>query len=687
MNASADLLIELGTEELPPKTLKKLSDAFSAGILKGLGEAGLEFTVSKSFATPRRLSLLVRDLPLAQADREVERRGPAVSAAFDADGNARPAAMGFAKSCGVEINDLQRISTDKGEYLMHKALEAGQPTADLLSDILDECIKRLPIAKRMRWGDLDVAFVRPVQWLVVMLGNEVVPVNTLGVKAGSSTRGHRFHAPDLIKITSGETYAQQLEEAYVLADFDQRRARIRDLVLAAAQESGGTAILDEDLLDEVTSLLEWPVPVTGKFDERFLELPKEVLVTALQEHQRYFCIEDQNGQLLPAFITLSNLQSQNPAKVQSGNERVVRPRLEDAMFFWAQDRKKTLDDFASGLANVTFVNELGSMGDKGQRVALLAASLVGATGADCEKVARAAQLAKADLLTDMVFEFTELQGVMGRYYALAAGEDAEVAQAIDEQYQPRFAGDVIPSSGTGRTLALADKLDSLAGIFAIGKRPTGDRDPYALRRATLGVLRILIESNIRLDLSAVLKQALDVQPAEFDKQAVQADLMSFVLDRARGYFAEQGVTAEVFESVRAIGVTDPLDMQARIQAVQAFLQRPEAEALAAAHKRVRNILKEAEAGNCDPALFTNAAETGLYETTQSLLSESGALIESGLYEEALAGMAILREPVDAFFEGVMVMDEDMAIRNNRLALLAALDRLCRSVVDISCLPG
>lgn len=687
MSDRADLLIELGTEELPPKALLHLSEAFTKGIEQGLRDAGLQSEQSKSFATPRRLALLIRDLPTTQQDREVERRGPAVSAAFDDEGNPKPAAQGFARSCGVEVSDLQRIATDKGEYLSHRAIQPGQSTAGLLPQILDESIKRLPIPKRMRWGDLDDAFVRPVQWLVAVLGNAVVPIKTLGVSASNVTYGHRFHAPVPIEINSAEEYEQKLEKAYVIADFARRRERVLDHVLAAAQELHGTAILDQALQDEVTALVEWPVPVTGHFDKRYLEMPKEVLVTALQEHQRYFCVQDSNGQLLPAFITLSNLQSNEPSQVQAGNERVVKPRLEDAMFFWTQDRKKSLADFAPGLADVTFVKELGSVADKVQRVARLADSLAEATGADKTKVARAAELSKADLLTDMVFEFTELQGVMGRYYALASGEDAEVAQAIDEQYQPRYAGDDLPASAIGKTLALADKIDTLAGIFAIGKRPTGDRDPYALRRATLGLLRILIESGINLDLRAVLHEAVNIQPAAADKAEIETALMGFVVDRARGYFSEQGVSAEVFESVRAANVTDPLDMQRRIRAVQAFLERPEAEALAAAHKRVRNILKDVEAGSCDAALFSEDAERELHSTTEKLLDEVQALQANAEYEQALACMAVLQKPVDAFFDAVMVMDEDVSVRNNRLALLAELDQLCRSVADISCLPG
>ncbi len=687
MTDRADLLLELGTEELPPKALPALSAAFSEGILKGLSDAGLDFEDARSFATPRRLALLVRRLQTAQPDREVERRGPAKSAAFTVAGEPTQAATGFARSSGVSVPELITIETDKGEYLAYRGVEPGQSVSAILPDILEETIKRLPIPKRMRWSDLDVSFVRPAQWLVALLGEQVVPIETLGVKAGRVTRGHRFHAPGAVEIPLPSEYESRLEKAYVIADFAKRRDRVQELVLAAAQELGGSVILDEALLDEVTALLEWPVPITGHFEERFLEMPKEVLVTALQEHQRYFCVENEQGHLLPAFITLSNLQSKDPLQVQTGNERVVRPRLEDAMFFWSQDRKKPLADFASGLDQVTFVKELGSVGDKVRRVAQVAALLAPATGAEAAKVARAAELAKADLLTDMVFEFTELQGVMGRYYALAAGEDAEVAQALDEQYQPRFAGDELPQTMTGRTLALADKLDTLAGIFAIGKRPTGDRDPYALRRAALGLLRILVETGASVDLQPLLRETLALQPVEADRAEAEQALLAFISDRARGYFAEQGVSADVFESVRATGITDPLDMSLRIKAVQSFLNRPEAEALAAAHKRVRNILKDVAAGTSDAGLLREAEEKELHTVTQQLLAEVTELEAAGRYEDALASMAALRAPVDAFFDAVMVMDEDMAVRNNRLALLSELDRLCRSVADISCLPG
>lgn len=685
---SADLLLELGTEELPPKALQRLSAAYSEGIVKGLEAAGLTLGEVASFATPRRLAVLISAVPIAQADRAVERRGPAVAAAFDAEGKPKPAALGFAKSCGVSVDELQRLETDKGAYLAHQALEVGKTTAALLPGILEDTLKRLPIPKRMRWGAMDASFVRPVQWLLALHGDEVVPVEMFNLTAGRITSGHRFHAPEAITVPTASDYAGLLQAGHVIASFSSRRDKVRAGVLAAAAELGGTAILDEDLLDEVAALVEWPVPVTGHFEERFLELPKEVLVTALQEHQRYFCVEGKDGELLNAFITLSNVESRDPAKVQSGNERVVRPRLQDAMFFWTQDRKKPLADFSAGLGKVTYIKEIGSVAEKCQRVQTLAASLASIAGADASKVTRAASLAKADLLTDMVYEFTELQGVMGRYYATASGEDAEVAQAIDEQYMPRFAGDAIPASATGRTLALADKLDTMAGIFAIGKRPTGDRDPYALRRAALGLLRILLEGEISLDLKTALAEAVAAQPVDCDVEEVAEALLGFLMDRARGLYLERGVTVEVFEAVLATGVANLLDFDRRIQAVQQFLQLSEAEQLAAAHKRVRNILKGAQStAEVNTSLLVEAEEKALHVEADKLLAQTEQQIAAGDYAAALTGLASLRAPVDAFFEAVMVMADDEAVRENRINLLCSLDRLCRSVADISKLPG
>ncbi len=684
----ADLLLELGTEELPPKALPRLSAAYAEGIVKGLQDAGFEFGEVQRFATPRRLAVLIKAVPAAQADRQVERRGPAVAAAFDADGNAKPAALGFAKSCGVAIEELQRIETDKGTYLMHQALEPGRALSAVVPTILEEALKRLPIPKRMRWGDMEASFVRPVQWLVALHGDDLLRFDMFELSSGRVTRGHRFHAPDPITLPSADEYTGALLRGRVIADFELRRDKVRSAVLAAAAELDATAILDEELLDEVTALVEWPVPVTGHFEERFLEMPKEVLVTALQEHQRYFCVEDARGHLLNAFITLSNLESRDPGKVKSGNERVVRPRLQDAMFFWSQDRKQPLADFAAGLANVTYIKEIGSVADKCQRVQALAMRLAAATGAEQARVKRVGALAKADLLTDMVYEFTELQGVMGRYYAIASGEDDEVAQAIDEQYMPRFAGDDIPATATGRALALADKLDTLAGIFAIGKRPTGDRDPYALRRAALGLLRILLDAEISLDLQAVVCEAVAAQPVDCDRSEVADALWGFLMDRARGLYLDRGVTVEVFEAVLATAVTNPLDFDRRIQAVQHFLTLSEAEQLAAAHKRIRNILKgDASPGSVDVNLLSEGEEQSLHSVAGQLLVQTEQQIAEGDYSKALTSLASLRAPVDAFFDAVMVMDEDVAVRTNRLALLGQLDGLCRSVADISKLPG
>ncbi len=687
MAETRDLLIEIGVEELPPKALSSLALAFEQGLREGLEKAGLASGALHPFATPRRLAARIENLPARQADRRLERRGPALSAAFDAAGNPTRAAEGFARSCGVTVTELQRQETDKGVWLVHVGTEPGAATADLIPGLVEAALAGLPIPKRMRWGDRDDEFVRPVHWVVLLFGDEVIPATLMGVPAGRETRGHRFHHPQPIRLNSPVDYARQLADpGRVIADFAERREAIRGQTEALAAELGGQAVIKPELLDEVTALVEWPVALAGNFDRRFLQVPAEALICTMQDHQRYFPVVDARGWLLPHFITIANLESRDPAQVRAGNERVIRPRFSDAEFFWNQDRKQPLATHLSGLKQVVFQQRLGTLADRSERVAALARYVASHGHGNPDWADRAARLAKCDLLTQMVQEFPELQGIMGRYYALHDGEAPEVAQAQEEQYLPRFAGDRLPATATGRALALADRLDTLVGIFAIGQAPSGARDPFALRRAALGVLRILIEGELDLSLPALLEQAAAQFEPALRADAVVEPVLSFILDRLRGYYLDQGVRPDTFEAVLECRPTRPLDFDRRVRAVGAFREMPEAASLAAANKRIRNILKKVEmtlpfAVRLD--LLVEDTEQALAACLAELSSEVTPLMETGLYGEALTRLAGLREPVDAFFDQVLVMAEDPALRDNRIALLNELSSLFLRVADFS----
>ncbi|TQV65151.1 MAG: glycine--tRNA ligase subunit beta [Halothiobacillaceae bacterium] len=694
-----DLLIEIGAEELPPKALTTLANALADGITRRLHDAGLAPQGHTVYAAPRRLALLVRGVAGRQADREVERRGPAVNAAFDGEGRPSKALEGFARSCGVTVNDLQELTTDKGAWMVHRAMQPGQPAQALIPDMLAQALDELPIPKRMRWGAGEVAFVRPVHWIVLLFGDEVIDAEIYGVQTGRRTRGHRFHHPDPLIVPAPGEYAALLEgTGHVIADFAARRAMIKAQVEAAACELGGRAVLDEDLLDEVSALTEWPRVVTGNFEPRFLAVPKEALISTMQGNQRYFPLLDEAGELLPHFITVANIDSTDPAAVRMGNERVIRPRFSDAEFFWREDRKQPLSAQLDSLKTVVFQQRLGTQFDKTERVVRLARHIAGLTGADMERTARAALLAKCDLMSGMVGEFPELQGVMGRYLARHDGEHAEVAQALDEVYMPRRAGDALPATTVGQALALAERLDTLVGIFAIaGMEPTGSKDPFALRRAALGVLRILIEKNLDLDMHALLGFAYEAKFPSKDAVVLRdgnplavSNLFEFMLDRMRAYALDRGIRADVFESVLATRPTRPLDFERRAQAVNDFLALPQAEALAAANKRIGNILKKVEGDlptAIDEALLAEPAERELAARVRRLEAELAPLFAAGDYTAALGRLAHLREAVDAFFDGVMVMAEDAALRDNRLALLNRLRALFLKVADISVLGG
>ncbi len=684
---SNNLLIELGTEELPPKALKKLSAAFTAGVVEGLKKAGFEINDVESFATPRRLAMLIKDVAVSQPDREVERKGPALKAAYDADGNPTKAVMGFARSCGVEVDALQQQETDKGVWLIFKATEKGQMLSALIENIVDQSLSKLPIPKRMRWGSNDAEFVRPVHWLVLMHGNTLIDAEVLGIKSSAKTFGHRFHAPAEIVLQDASDYQNKLlSQGFVIADFEQRKQKIRQQVTDSVKQLDAEAVIDAELLDEVTALNEWPIAVAGEFDEIYLDVPDEALIKTMQDNQKYFPVRDSSGNLKNYFITISNIDSKSPEKVKQGNERVVRPRLADAMFFWEQDQKQPLEAFNSALEKVVFQKKLGSLAEKTQRVTSLAVSIAEQLKANVDYVKRAALLSKCDLMTDMVGEFASLQGVMGKCYAQKAGEADEVANAIDEQYKPRGASDDTADTTTGQILSISDKLDTLVGIFAIGQKPTGEKDPYALRRASLGILRTIIERQLDLDLKQLISISAGLLKDKVDASKVEHDVFEYIIERLRAYYLDRKVTADVFDAVSALSPSRPLDFDKRIKAVSAFRELAEAESLAAANKRVGNILKKSAVDvsvTVDESLLSEEAEKKLFETLTALSQTVEPMFDSGDYEAALSQLSSLRDPVDAFFDSVMVMADDEAIKNNRIALLSIMNQLFLRAADLS----
>ncbi len=711
-----DFLFEIGTEELPPKALLGLSQALVAALGAGLDKAGLAHGELAGFATPRRLAVQVKRLAARQPEQQLRRKGPPVSAAFDAAGKPTRAALAFAASCGTEVAKLARIEEGKGTFLYFTGARAGSRAVELLPGIVQAALDALPIPRRMHWGSGTALFVRPVHWLVMLYGNEVVPATLLEVRSGRDTRGHRFLAPGPLAIAAPDRYERTLRErGFVLADFAARRARIRSEVTALARDAGGRALLRETLLDEVTALTEWPVALAGKFEARFLELPREVLTATLEDHQRYFAVEDAERRLLPCFIAVANIASRDPGKVRAGNERVVRPRLADAAFFFGQDRRQPLGARVAALDAVTYQARLGSLGDKTRRVRALAAALAATAGAPEGEARRAAELCKCDLLSAMVGEFPELQGVMGSYYAAADGEPPEVAAAIREHYLPRGAGDELPASGVGLALALADKLDTLAGIFAIGEKPTGAKDPFALRRAALGVQRILIEKSLDLDLPECLGRAVAAVQADIARRSegaqgaaakpippvaeIVGEVYDFLMERLRAYYLEQTpatlpgratVTGEMFDAVLAARPASPLDFDARLKALSTFLELPEAASLTAANKRIATILRKAPGAapaQVDVAQLRVVEEVRLFDAMRSLRDAVAEATARREYTGALGRLAQLRPAVDAFFDQVMVMDEDPVLRANRLALLAQLRGLFAGVADLSRLPG
>ncbi|MEP7096102.1 MAG: glycine--tRNA ligase subunit beta [Dokdonella sp.] len=731
--ATADsLLIELGTEELPPKALDELATAFAHGVCGGLTKRGITADVAnaKAYCSPRRLAVHVPAVARTQPDQQQERRGPALNAGLDAHGQPTKALVGFAQSCGVEVAQLEKLETDKGAWFVHRASKQGQSTAALIPEIVAEALKALPIPKAMRWGDHDYTFVRPTHWLVMLHGNTVVEGEILGQQSGRMSRGHRFHHPQPVHIVDADSWLDALFAAKVIADPAMRRARVRAEVDRVAAQTGGTPRLSDALRDEIANLTEWPVAIACAFDTAFLAVPPEALVTTMETNQKFVPVFDAAGLLNGHFIGVANIESKDPAEIRKGYERVIRPRFADAKFFYDEDLKTPLAANQEALKSVTYQQALGSVWDKSVRVAELARVIANRVGVDASLATRAAALSKCDLLTRMVGEFPELQGVMGRYYASANGENAEVAQALDEFYAPRFAGDGIARGKVGQVLSVAERIDTLAGIFAVGMKPSGNKDPFALRRAALGLARTLVEGRLELDIKAQLSEAVDLvldqtTPADFkgnpvvvpqytkaddgptaqvlaihkpryevlkinDRNSLTATIYDFILDRLRGYYADRGIPTEAFEAVRALEPADLTDFDQRVHAVVEFAKLPEAQALAAANKRIGNILRQAgDIGSTtiDDGLIEAGAESELAAALHSARADAVPLIEARDYVGLLKRLASLRGPVDAYFDSVMVMADDAAVRANRLALLGRLRNLFLRVADISLLPA
>jgi len=715
MSAAKSLLIELGTEELPPKALDDLAAAFLRGIREGLAKRGIaaDLDQARVFATPRRLAVHVPAVAMTQPEQAVERRGPAVAAGLDGEGRPSKALQGFAQSCGVEVDQLERLETDKGAWFVWRTVKPGQAVAALLPEIVEEALKLLPIPRPMRWSDHDYSFVRPVHWLVMLHGSEIVDGELLGLRSGRVSHGHRFMHPQPVHVADADSWLDAMRAAKVLADPQERRQRIREQVAEAGKAVGGQPQMDDALLDELANLTEWPMAITCQFERDFLAVPSEALVTTMVANQKFVPVFDAEGRLTEHFIGIANIESKDPAEIRKGYERVIRPRFADAKFFWDEDLKTPLASYQEQLKNVTYQQSLGSLWDKSVRVAELARIIANRLGVDAASATRAASLSKCDLLTRMVGEFPELQGTMGRYYAGHDGESADVAEALDSYYQPRFGGDAIAADKLGQVLAVAERFDTLAGIFAVGMKPSGNKDPFALRRAALGLARTLIEGGLELDLRGSFVEALELLPEAalaaglkpgkdgkapaFDaaqrRAALLEDLCDFVHDRLRGYFAEQGFDNAQFEAVLAVQPASLADFDRRLRAVAEFGRRPEAASLAAANKRVANILRKhaEEAGaqpigqQVDPKHFEADAERELADALAAARNDTADALVAGDYTAVLARLAQLQATVDAFFDGVLVNAEDPAVRANRLALLGQLKASFGAIADIALL--
>ncbi|WP_371375508.1 glycine--tRNA ligase subunit beta [Thalassotalea aquiviva] len=682
------LLIELGTEELPPKALTKLATAFYDSIVEQLNAAELAFDDAKWFASPRRLAVKVNALTEQQQDKVIEKRGPAVNVAFDAEGNPTKAAQGWARSNGITVEQAERLKTDKGEWLLHKATQKGQTVAELLPAMVAHAVTKLPIPKPMRWGDSRIQFIRPVHTITMMFGAKVIAGEILGVKSSNVLQGHRFHFSGLVELDHADNYESALKSAYVVADFATRRKMIVDQVNGAAEEMNATALLDDELLDEVTGINEWPSVLVGSFDEEFLNVPAEPLIYSMKDHQKYFPVMDKAGNLLAKFIFITNIESKQPQEIIKGNEKVIRPRLADAEFFFKTDKKQPLESRLKSLENVLFQKQLGTLKDKSERIAKMSQHIAQLLNENADNAYRAGLLSKTDLMTEMVLEFPQVQGTMGKYYAQHDGEVAEVAQALEDQYRPRFAGDALPEGVIGSSVAIADKVDTLVGIFGINQPPKGDRDPFALRRAAIGLIRIIIEKKLPLDIADLLEVSIESYSDKLSNDNTAADVIDFVMGRFRAFYQEQGIDVDVVQAVLANKPTAPLDFEQRVKAVSYFRSLEESDALAAANKRVGNILAKFDGelyANFNMSLATESQEVALAEQFNALSAELTPLFENKDYQSALTKLASLRAPIDEFFDNVMVMAEDEAVKVNRLTLLSQLRAAFFNVADISLL--
>ncbi|MBV2130249.1 glycine--tRNA ligase subunit beta [Arsukibacterium indicum] len=683
--SAQDFLVEIGTEELPPKALKTLATAFADNIAAELAKQELNHDDIVWYAAPRRLAVRVNGLAASQSDKVVEKRGPAIAAAFDADGKPTKAAQGWAAGCGISIEEAERLETDKGAWLLHKQLQKGQNTTDLLADVIKTALAKLPIARPMRWGNSDAEFIRPVHTIVMLYGNEVVPATILGRSSSNKSYGHRFHAPALVEIANADAYLPTLQQAYVVADYQQRKATIAQQVKATADSLNATAQMDDALLEEVASLVEWPVILVGSFEESFLQVPAEPLISTMKDNQKYFPLLDKQGKLINKFIFVTNIESKDPQQIISGNEKVVRPRLADAEFFFKTDRKTKLEHRLDSLKTVLFQQQLGTLAEKSERISKVAGFIAAKIGADQAAAERAGLLSKTDLMTNMVGEFPEVQGIMGMHYARLDGEDEAVALALNEQYMPRFAGDQLPSRQEGASVAIADKLDTLVGIFGIGQTPKGDKDPFALRRAAIGALRIMVEKQLPLDLVDIIAFSQQTFGNKLTNAKVAEEVLDFMLGRFRAWYQDEGYSVDVIQAVLARRPTSPSDFDKRVSAVAEFSKLDAAAALAAANKRVANILAKVTDDipvQVSTNLLQESAEQALY---QAITAEHAYQAEGHSYRDSLAHLAGMRSVIDSFFDQVMVNADDNAVRFNRLALLQQLRELFLQVADISVL--
>ena len=683
--AAQDFFVEIGTEELPPKALKTLATAFADNLQAELAKLELNHTEVSWYAAPRRLAVRINALAAQQADKVVEKRGPAIASAFDADGKPTKAAQGWAAGCGITVEQAEKLETDKGAWLLHKAKVVGAATVTLLPDVVQQALAKLPIAKPMRWGDSTAEFIRPVHTIIMLFGKDVVPATILGRNSGNQTHGHRFHAPEKVAINHADEYLASLRKAFVVADFAERKAFIAAEVTKAAAALNGKALMDDALLEEVTALVEWPVVLVGSFEESFLQVPAEPLISTMKDNQKYFPLLDQNGKLQNKFIFVANIASKDPQQIIEGNEKVVRPRLSDAQFFFNTDRKQKLEQRLDSLKTVLFQQQLGTLAEKSERISKVAGFIAAKIGADVGAAERAGLLSKTDLMTNMVGEFPEVQGIMGMHYARLDGEAEAVALALNEQYMPRFAGDELPSRLEGAAVAIADKLDTLVGIFGIGQAPKGDKDPFALRRAAIGALRIMVDKQLPVDLTEAIAFSQQTFGTKLSNAKVAQDVLEFMLGRFRAWYESEGYSVDVIQAVLARRPTNPSDFDRRVKAVAEFRKLDASAALAAANKRVANILAKVEgeiATSVNTTLLQEDAEKALFAAIEA---EQAYQAGEHSYAEGLAHLAAMREVIDNFFDKVMVNADDTAVRANRQALLKQLRELFLQVADISVL--